>query len=251
MMKGRKVKRTMTGSLMLLLTLILIMFSSCNQTDTDLLQRMAAMENGADPETVLEGDENYAKLKKDIAVFRKILDEKVDAAEKLGTYYKLIGLKYVDYGMYGLGLEAFQEALAIYPENPNVLYYAGLCSARLYKTEGSVVKSGQYLDQAVRYYEASLAVNNRFSSPMYGLAVLYVYELNMPELAIPLLEMYNTIQKSSIDGRFLLAAAHYAAGDEDEAVDLYNDIIDKTDDPILQEAARNNRNEILRGGSNE
>jgi len=190
-------------------------------------------------------------LKQDIAKFSKLLNEKVDAAEKLGTYYKLIGLKYIDYGMYGLALESFQDALAIYPENPHVLYYAGLCSARLYKTEGSIVKSGQYLDQAVRYYEASLAVKNRFSSPMYGLAVLYVYELNMPELAIPLLEMYNTIQKSSMDGRFLLAAAHYAAGDEDRAVDLYNDIIEKADDRELVEAARNNRNEILRGGSGE
>ncbi|MBN2655433.1 MAG: hypothetical protein JXR86_00115 [Spirochaetales bacterium] len=249
-MNGRRVKQIITVNLMVIPAMILLL-QSCRQSDPDLLQRMAAMESGADPEAVLEGDKNYAELKSDIARFRKILDGKVDAAEKLGTYYKLIGLKYVDYSMYGLALEAFQEALAIYPENPNVLYYAGLCSARLYKTESSAVKSGQYLDQAVRYYEASLAVNNRFSSPMYGLAVLYVYELNMPELAVPLLEMYNTIQKSSMDGRFLLAAAHYAAGDEDEAVDLYNDIAEKTDDPALREAARNNRNEILRGGSDE
>lgn len=246
-MKGRK--GTVTAPIILIITALTIaMLSSCNRPDDNLLERMAQMEEGVSPETLLEGDETYGELKSDIAKYRKILDSKVDAAEKLGTYYKLIGLKYIDYSMYGLALEAFQEALAIYPENPNVLYYAGMCSARLYKTEGSPSKSLDYLNQAVRYYEASIAANNRFSSPMYGLAVLYVYELNLPDLAIPLLEMYNSIQKSSMDGQFLMAAAYFASGDDDEAVEIYNRIIDRAEDPELQEAARTNRNEILRGG---
>lgn len=237
---------TIIKSLFLIGSLLLLLFS-CKKADDGLLERMAQMEEG-ERTAALEGDKTYTELKRDINKFRKTLDEKVDAAEKLGTYYKLIGLKYIDYSMYGLALEAFEEALAIYPENPNVLYYAGLCSARLYKTEGSPDKSQEYLQQAVRYYKGSLAVNNRFSSPMYGLAVLYVYELDQPELAVPLLEMYNSIQKSSFDGQFVLAAAYYGAGDENGAVDTYNAIIEKADDSELVEAARTNRNQILRGG---
>jgi tetratricopeptide (TPR) repeat protein len=199
----------------------------------------------------LEDDENYNKLKKDIEKYSRILDEKIDAAEKLGTYHKLIGLKYLDYSMYGLALEAFEEALAIYPENPNVLYNAGLTSARLSKTEASEIDSRTLMDKAVRYYKASLSVNNRFSSPMYGLAILYVYELDQPELAIPLMEAYNKIQKSSMNGRFLLAAAYYASGNEGEAVDVYNTIIDISENDVEIESARENRNAILRGEADE
>ena len=248
-----KSKNSFKQKYIILIPLILLVFCffSCKGDETDLLERMSRMENGGDEVWDIEDDENYHQLKKDINKFRKVLDEKIDAGEKLGTYYKLIGLKYLDYSMYQLALDAFEDALAIYPENPNVLYNAGLASARLYKTAGSESESNDYLERAARYYKASLAVNNRFSSPMYGLAILYVYELNQPELAIPLMELYNTIQKSSMNGRFLLASAYFAAGNEDEAVNTYNNIIDKSEDPVELESARNNRNAILRGETNE
>lgn len=225
--------------------------SACHKVDEGLLQRMSAMEDGSTEKIDIENDEWNIKMKKDIAYFSKILDEKVEAGEKLGTYYKLIGLKYLDYNMFHLALEAFEEALSIYPENPNVLYYAGLASARLSKTASSEKEGDDFLEKAVRYYSASLSVNNRFSSPMYGLAIIYVYELNQPEEAIPLLELYNSIQKSSMNGYFLLASAYYGAGNENKAVDTYNYIIDKSDDEIEVESARSNRNSILRGDSNE
>lgn len=239
---------------LLLLSFIISLFlslSSCGNDDPDLLERMIQMEGDGSLSAEIENDKNYSKLKKDIDKYRKVLDEKIDAAEKLGTYYKLIGLKYLDYSMYKLALDAFEEALVIYPENSNALYNAGLTSARLSKTEASEDESRRYLNQAVRYYQAALSVNDRFSSPMYGLAVLYVYELDQPELAIPLMETYVTIQKSSMKGRFLLAAALYASGREGEAVDAYNLIIDRSDNPLEIESARSNRNSILRGETGE
>ncbi len=149
-----------------------------------------------------------------------------------------------------MALDAFENALDIYPENPNVLYYAGVCSARLSKTEGLESESRILLNQAVRYYQASILFNNRFSSPLYGLSVLYVHELKQPELAIPLLETYNSIQLSSMNGKFLLGAAYFASGDLNKAVDCYNEIIQKSKSDIEVESARENRNQILRGESN-
>ncbi len=234
-----------------LFALLQVSLFSGGQDDSDLLERMSQMDGDGINIQDIETDENYGELKKDINKYRKIVDEKIDAAEKLGTYYKLIGLKYLDYSMYRLALEAFEEALDIYPENANVLYYAGLTSARLSKTEASQVESTNLLNQAVRYYSASLSVNSRFSSPMYGLAILYVYEVDQPELAVPLMELYNTIQKSSMNGRFLLAAALYASGREGEAVDAYNFIIDRSENSLEVESARSNRNSILRGETGE
>lgn len=225
--------------------------TACRKADPGLLERMSRMEENNIEQKSIENDEWNVQMKKDIIHFSKILDEKVEAGEKLGTYYKLIGLKYIDYGMYHLALDAFEEALAIYPENPNVLYNAGMAAARLSKTAGSEADSKAFLDKAVRYYKASLSINNRFSSPMYGLAILYVYELNQPEMAIPLMELYNTIQKSSMSGRFLLASAYFASGRESNAVDVYNYIIEKSEDDREVESARNNRNNILRGDNNE
>lgn len=233
--------------LVTLIGLVQVSLFSSGQDDSDLLERMSQMDGDGRSILDIETDENYGQLKKDIDKYRKIVDEKIDASEKLGTYYKLMGLKYLDYTMYRRALEAFEEALNIYPENANVLYYAGLTSARLSKTEASQVESSNLLNQAVRYYRASLSVNNRFSSPMYGLAILYVYEVDQPELAVPLMELYNTIQKSSMDGRFLLAVALYASGREGEAVEAYNYIIDRSENSLEVESARSNRNSILRG----
>jgi tetratricopeptide (TPR) repeat protein len=236
---------------LILLCVLTFSLFSCKKTDQGLLERMRQMEEGGEEVRDIDNDEWNIKMKKDIDHFSKILDEKIEAGEKLGTYYKLIGLKYMDYSMFHLALEAFEEALAIYPENPNVLYNAGLASARLSKTSGTASDRNVFLEKAERYYLASLAVNNRFSSPMYGLAILYVYELNEPELAIPLLEQYNSIQKSSMKGRFLLASAYFASGNEGKAVEEYTYIIDHSEDDIQVESARSNRNSILRGDNNE
>jgi len=240
-----------TAFYLIMIIVMTLSANSCKKVDVDLLERMKQMEQNGPDQREIENDEWNKELRADILRFSKVLDEKVDAGEKLGTYYKLIGLKYLDYSMFHLALEAFEKALEIYPENPNVLYNAGLASARLSKTAGSEMDSKMFIDRAVRYYKASLSVNNRFSSPMYGLAILYVYELNQPELAIPLLEVYNTIQKSSMSGRFLLASAHFASGNEGEAVDVYNQIIEKSDNDIEVESARSNRNNILRGDTGE
>jgi len=152
--------------------------------------------------------------------------------------------------MFELALDTFKEALIIYPENPNILYYAGLCSARLSKTKGLESESNDYLYNAERYYKASLIINKSYSSPMYGLAVLYVFEMDQPEKAVPLLEAYNIIQKSSMRGRFLLATAYYSIGDSNRAVDVYNEIINKSSNEAEIESARENRNLILQGVSN-
>ena len=236
------------------LIVLLIIFSfvvnSCKNDDTDIFKRMAEMDPDIPLGGNIEKNKAFIELKNNIKKYQKILDEKVDAAEKLGTYYKLIGLKYIDYEMYRLALDAFENALDIYPENPNVLYYAALTSGRLSKTKGNESESQNLLNQAVRYYKASITFNNRFSSPMYGLAVIYIHELDQPELAIPLLELYNSIQKSSMNGMFLLSAAYFAIGNKNEAVDIYNKIIEKSSNENEIESARENRNQILRGDSN-
>ncbi len=234
---------------------LIIIFSlftfSCKNDNTDILDRLYLMDQDESFNGVIEDDETYRQLKKDISKYQKIIDEKVNSAEKLGTYYKLLGIKYTDYSMYDLALEAYEQALEIYPENPNVLYYAGVCSARLSKTAGNESEEIELITNAVRYYQASISINNRHSASMYGLAVLYIYELDQPQLAIELLETYNNIQKSSMRGRFLLASAYYSSGYTNEALDLYNEIIQKSDDNNEVESAYENRNIILGGDSHD
>ena len=246
MIRNKVVLKTI--QILFIYSFIVLSLVSCKKRGhPDLLERMKLMEDDGGSSLDLENKERSEQLEKDILYFSDILNKKIEAGDKLGTYYKLIGLKYLDYSMYFLALEAFERALEIYPENPNILCYAGLASSRLGKTAGSDSEEEEFLAKGVRYYRASLSFKGDFSPSLYGLAIVYVYELDQPELAIPLLETYNKIQKSSMKGRFLLAAAHFAMGNRDLALDIYNYIIDKSTDDTEIESASNNRNTILRG----
>ena len=57
------------------------------------------------------------------------------------------------------------------------------------------------------------------------MGILYVFELDDCEKAVPYLERYLDIETRSIDGMFVLARAYYVTGEYDKAVSLYDKII--------------------------
>ncbi len=189
-----------------------------------------------------EQEKEIAKLKVGIQKYKKIVDEKVKAAEQLGVYYKMLAIRYLNNNMYQLALENLKEALKYYPENPILFYLSGVCYGRVAK---SIVdddeKRKSTLLLAEKYYRRAIELDNNYRDALFGLAVLYVFELNKPEAAIPLLEKLLTTQKSDTDAMFLLARTYYEVGKAEEAIDMYDRIIEVTKSKKRKEEAIKNK----------
>ena len=74
-----------------------LLLSSCGESRnrTDLAARMAAEEGKA------EDDQRIAELKADIRGSEKLVEKTIEAVRDEGTYWRLLGMKYMDYRMWG------------------------------------------------------------------------------------------------------------------------------------------------------
>ena len=80
---------------------------------------------------------------------------------------------------------------------------------------------------------------------MYGLAVLYVFELGESELAIPLLEKLLTIDTRHTDAMFVLARAYFEVFDFEKSVEMYDRIMSVTKNADKIADAENNKRTVL------
>ncbi len=184
-------------------------------------------------------------LKKAIEENRAEVERKVKAAQNLGVYYKMLALKYIDNEMYGLSLETLTRAIAIYPENPQLFYYAAVSSARLAKAEVTKPKEAtDFLSQAEAYYKRAIALDPAYVNAMYGLAVLYALELDRPEDAEPLLDQVLLREKKNLDAMFLLARIYYQRGRPEQALEMYAKVLDTNPPERIKGQAEANKKKI-------
>jgi tetratricopeptide (TPR) repeat protein len=107
--------------------------------------------------------------------------------------------------------------------------------------------------QRERYYALAetaflraIAMDSGYTRPLYALGVLYVFELDRPEDAIPHLVKYLDIALSNdVDGMFVLARAYFMTSEYQSALDLYDRILSITKDPAKKAEAERNRKYIM------
>ena len=73
-----------------------------------------------------------------------------------------------------------------------------------------------------------MELDPNYDRALYGLGVLYIFELEQPDAAIPHLEKLLTVETRHTDGMFLLANAYYQTYEYDKAVAMYDKIIETT-----------------------
>ncbi len=140
-------------------------------------------------------------------------------------YHEALALGYIDKGIYGEALRYLEMALEVYPDNELLHYYSGLCSAKMGKAMiGDADRRGSWLKLAEQYYRRAIELYPGYSQALYGLAILFVYELSRPSEAEPLLVKLTTIESQNIDALFLLANVYYQLGRYDEAIQQYETI---------------------------
>ena len=219
-----------------------IALAGCNPARRAYLDRLSALEKG---QSGAASSQSIEELKKGIARYSAEVERQVKAAQNLGVYYKMLALKYLDAGMYGLALQNLDKAVEIYPENPQLAYYSAVASARMAKAEvtDSAAAAGDLL-RAETLYRRAIFLDPGYVNALYGLAVLCAMELGRPADAEPLLQAILQKEKKNVEALFLLARIRYAAGRHEEAIEIYQRIADTTQAGRLKAQALANKNAI-------
>lgn len=235
-------------NIIFLMILSIVFLSGCNKVNG--IRRLQELEEGvSNPNTESE-------LKEAIKKYEKRVDDIIIAEGRVGIWYKILGSRYMDQKMYRKALKAFQSALEYYPENQNLFYQVGLSASLTAKNSldfeltGTDIEKKRYFSLAVSAYTRALEIDPKHSKAVYALSVLYIFELNRPSDAIPILERIVESEKKPIDHMLLLGAAYYMTGENEKAVGVYRRVIELTGSEEKKAEAEKNIREILSTGEN-
>jgi tetratricopeptide (TPR) repeat protein len=215
-----------------------------NRSRNDLAARIAELGGAGGPPETVEG------LRRAIDLYEAQIEQHVRDAAQTGVYWKILATRLQDKGLHHEALDALERAMDYTPLDQVLSYMAGLSAAAIAK--GSLDLSGNASAAAERYYglaEAAylkaVSLDEGYARPRYALGVLYVFELNRPGDAIPLMVRYMELTTNDVDGMFVLARAYFMTEQYQEALDLYDRIISITRDAKKKREADQNKQYIL------
>jgi tetratricopeptide (TPR) repeat protein len=241
----------MKGKIITLLAVVLVIVLAFfavsqyqkNKARGEFAQRIFSSGAGNSPATVEE-------LKAAIASNEKKIERYVNDVAQTGIYWKILASRLQDRGLHGEALEALRNAAYYLPEDPSVHYNTGLSAAIMAKASHAFpgmenIEREEYFSLAEKAFLRAIELDGRYLNPRYGLGVLYVFELDRAEEAIPYLTRYLEISRNDVDTMFVLARAYFVVGDYKAALDLYDRIITLTRDEQKRTDAQNNRQLIM------
>ncbi len=200
-------------------------------------------ENGSIPE------ERIDNLKRGVDFYKNEVERTVKASKQIGIYYRMLALEYMSLEMYNEALKSIESAVEYFPTSPLLYYNGALASAQMSKTVFNDLKSEHYIETAEKYYLKALMLDPGYVEALYGLSVLYIFELDRPAEAEPLLERLLSRSSSRYDAMFLLARVKILMGEVDQAVELYSTIEEGASDDNTRMKAKENRMKIIGVGN--
>ena len=224
-----------------LVAVAMLLLVSCGGVSNKTVIRHQKMEEGVESPTTIE------ELKDAIKKYQERVADVQLAQSQIGIWYKILGTRYLDNKMYGEALKSFEEALKYYPDNQNLYYYVGVCAGYMshaaldYNASGTNEVKYNYLKLAEEAYLRAIQIEDRYVRALYGIGVLYVFELDEPEKAIPHLEKALTIDTKNLDAMFVLARAYYSNYEFQKAADMYDKIIETTKSEETKKTAEENK----------
>ena len=223
---------------------LLALFTGCPKSNKTII-RYQKMEEKVDHPTSIE------ELKDAIAKYENRVADIQLAKQQIAIWYKMLGTRYVDAKMYGEALKCFQKALEFYPNNQNLYYWVGVCAGYMshaamdFSGTGSTQLRMNYLKLAEDAYSRAIQIDDRFVRALYGLSVIYVFELGESQKAIPLLEKVMEIETKDFNAMFVLARAYYENYEFDKAVKIYDKIMSLTKAADIVNAAQDLKKQVL------
>lgn len=218
--------------------------SENKRSNKELTKRINELSPRGGPPETIDG------LKKAIALYEDQIERNVKEGAQTGVYWKILATRLADRGMHNDALEALERAIYFNAEDPILFYLTGVSAANVAKSKigfspNAEREKTQYYTLAENSYLRALELEVTYSRAMYGLAILYVFELDRPEDAIVYLERYIQLQPSNIQAMFVLARAHFMLEDFRQAIEIYDRIISRTKDSKIKEEASINRDIIM------
>ncbi|MDR2404109.1 MAG: tetratricopeptide repeat protein [Spirochaetaceae bacterium] len=215
---------------------------------TSLAARIADISSKGVPATIDE-------LRNAIALYEARIEEHIRDAAQTGTYWKILATRFQDRGLHNEALAALERGVYYFPEDPTLQYLTGVSAAMVAKSwldfsPGSAPGSSggpvnRYFALAEQAYLNAIKMDDQYTRAMYALGVLYVFELERPEDAIPCMIRHNEIRTQDVDGMFVLARAYFMTGEYGPAIDLYNRIISIAKDKNKRNEAERNKQYIM------
>jgi tetratricopeptide (TPR) repeat protein len=207
----------------------------------DLAARTAASGRDEPPDST-----TIDELKATIAQYEQQIEAYVRDAAKTGNYWKVLALRLQERGLHNEALGALERAIYYIPGDPALHYLAGLSAAMAAKSShsfpgGPKGERERLFALAEDAYLLAIELDDRYLNPRYGVAVLYVFELDRPLEAVPHLEKYLEISRNDVDAMFILARVYFMTEEFQRAADLYTRIIGLTKDEAKRLEAQNNR----------
>lgn len=247
--KRRKKTRRQRGLYLFLSVFLFLLngLTGCKEDEGKILDKLKPFETMTYKEEEVS-EERIAELKEGIEKYKQIVEREVEASAQIGEYYKMLAVAYIDREMYGKALESLEKAIDYYPENSIIFYLAGVCSARMAKAAVNRPAAQETLfEEAENYYLRAISLDTGFVDALYGLSVLYVFEMDRIVDAEPYLERILEKESRNTKAMFLLARVHVYSGRIEDAVELYDEIIDKAQSKQEKERARELKNQVLEG----
>lgn len=239
---GRRLRcaASRSGVIAVILVLILLL-GACSQEESDTLEELVEMEGGPDQVS----DERIAEIEREIERHREIVEEKVQATGELGVYYKMLARAYTSRQMFGPALDALEEAIRIETDNPVVFYRAAVAAGHLGSAAGNREDAMEHFETAERYYERALELDPDYVDALYGLAVLYAFELDRSADALPLLDRATAAAPERARPFMLKGRVLLELGRPEEAAEAYGRAAETADSANVRDAALENRRSIL------
>ncbi|WP_461255685.1 tetratricopeptide repeat protein [Treponema sp. R80B11-R83G3] len=215
------------------------------KTHRELAKRIAELSPKGGPPETIDG------LRKAIALYEDQIERNVREGAQTGVYWKILAIRLADKKMHNDALNAFERAIYYNTEDPTIYYLTGISAASAAKSlvgfsTGEQKEKDRLYKLSENSYLRAMELDVTYTKPMYGIAILYIFELDRPQDAIPYLERYLKINVSDISAMFVLARAYYSTENYSGAVELYDKIISRTKDKKIKEEAQNNK-DIIQG----
>jgi tetratricopeptide (TPR) repeat protein len=215
-----------------------------NKRRNTLAEQIATLSPGNGPPETIQG------LRTAINAYEAKIEQHVKDAAQTGIYWKILAYRLQDKGLYGEALEALEQAISYNPVDSALHYMVGVSAGIVAKSslnfEGSPgnLTRDNYFTLSENGYLRAISLDERYVKPLYGLGVLYTFELGRPREAIPYLLRGLEISPD-VDTMFVLARSYYMIESYQEAVAVYERIVEFTKDPDKRNEAQSNRQRIL------